>query len=79
MPDEAKKPIPLGRLESVPVRDVMPHEAYDFTVWLAQPENLSLLGVAIGLTLEPTATEVGASRSSRRTWSAEPSTITPWS
>ncbi len=59
MPDDAKKVIALGRLEPVPVRSVMPHEAYDFTAWLADPENLHLLSTAIGLALEPTATEVG--------------------
>jgi hypothetical protein len=26
----------LGRLEPVPVRDVWPHEANDFTPWLAR-------------------------------------------
>lgn len=59
MPEDVKKVIALGRLELVPVRSVMPHEAYDFTAWLANPENLNLLGTAIGLALEPTATEVG--------------------
>ena len=33
--NDTKKVIALGRLEPVPVRSVMPHEAYDFTVWLA--------------------------------------------
>jgi ADP-ribosylglycohydrolase len=59
MPDDTKKVIALGCLEPVSVRSVMPHEAYDFTVWLADPENLNLLGTAIGLILEPKATEVG--------------------
>jgi len=58
MPDKVKKTPAIGRLVPVPVREVMPHEAYDFTSWLAQPENLDLLGEVIGLKLEPEATEV---------------------
>jgi hypothetical protein len=58
MPDEGKSAQVVGRLEPVPVRDVMPNEARDFTNWLAKPDNLELLSTAIGLTLEPLATEV---------------------
>ncbi|MBV8443934.1 MAG: DUF4268 domain-containing protein [Hyphomicrobiales bacterium] len=39
----------LGRLEPVPLRDVWPHEANDFTPWLAQPENLGLLAKTLNL------------------------------
>ena len=39
----------LGRLEPVPVRDVWPHEANDFTPWLAQPENSALLAKMLNL------------------------------
>ena len=39
----------LGRLESVPLRDVWPHEAHDFTPWLARPENLALLAETLDL------------------------------
>jgi hypothetical protein len=41
----------LGRLASVPLRDIWAHEANDFTPWLADGENLSLL--ADRLNLEP--------------------------
>jgi hypothetical protein len=40
----------LGRLESVDLRKVWPHEALDFTNWLAVPENLSFLGSELGIT-----------------------------
>jgi len=43
---------PLGRLERVDVRKVWQGEASDFTPWLAQAENITLLGEAIALDLE---------------------------
>lgn len=42
----------LGRLERVELRDAWVGEATDFTPWLAQPENIALLGEAIGIELE---------------------------
>lgn len=36
----------ISRLESVPLRDLWPAEARDFTTWLA--ENLDFLGEARG-------------------------------
>jgi hypothetical protein len=42
-------PLQLGRLESVALRDAWPHEAVDFTPWLASPENLTLLAESLGL------------------------------
>jgi hypothetical protein len=47
----AMKPA-LGRLEQVEVRDYWTHEASEFTPWLAQPDNIALLGKTIGLDLE---------------------------
>ncbi len=48
----------LGRLERVTnVRDYWAGEAQDFTPWLAMPENITLLGEAIGLELEVEAQE----------------------
>ena len=49
--------IALGRLESVEPRDVWSSESEDFTPWLAQAENLKLLGETIGLDLELEAQE----------------------
>jgi hypothetical protein len=42
----------LGRLKSVPLRSVWQNEAFDFTPWLAIPENLELLGETLGLAIE---------------------------
>ena len=39
----------IGRLESVPLRQLWPYEAYDFTTWLA--ENLDLLGEPLDMEL----------------------------
>ena len=40
----------LGRIEQVSIREVWPHEEYNFTPWLA--DNLYLLGDALGMKLE---------------------------
>lgn len=42
----------LGSLSRVGLREVWTHEAADFTPWLASPENLAVMGDAIGLDLE---------------------------
>ena len=48
----------LGRLEKITdLRDVWKTEAQDFTPWLANDENLALLGDTIGLDLECEAVE----------------------
>jgi hypothetical protein len=49
--------IQLGKLERVNVRDVWKGEAQDFTPWLCQPENMSILSDAVGLDLEVQKTE----------------------
>ena len=41
--------VALGRLVSVPLREVWAHESNDFTPWLADTENLSLLADTLNL------------------------------
>ena len=42
----------LGKMVRITdIRLVWPHEAYDFTKWFAQEENLTLLGDAIDIEL----------------------------
>jgi hypothetical protein len=48
---------PLGRLESVDLRDYWLREDTDFTPWMAEPENLKLLGKTLGMNLEFKETE----------------------
>ncbi len=40
---------PLGRISEVPIEQIWPHEAHNFTIWLAKPEGLELLGNALEL------------------------------
>ncbi len=42
----------LGKLEKLDLRDYWKKEDKDFTPWLAQPDNIELLGEAIGIELE---------------------------
>jgi hypothetical protein len=41
--------VTLGRLLSVPLREVWQHEANDFTPWLAKPENIALLAETLSV------------------------------
>jgi hypothetical protein len=50
---------PIGRLERVELREAWMGEASHFTPWLANEDNISLLGDAIGLELEVEAQEAG--------------------
>ena len=57
LPEEGSAMAQLGRLRKVELRSVWQSEASHFTPWLAQEENLQLLGEAIGLELELEAQE----------------------
>ncbi len=49
--NELGRPMPeLGKIDQVEVRGIWPHEAHDFTPWLAN--HLDLLGDALGMELE---------------------------
>ncbi len=48
----------LGRLEEVNIRELWPHEQYDFSNWLAKEENIELLNETVGLTLTDIDKEV---------------------
>lgn len=47
----------LGRLQKIDVRNIWRTEAQDFTPWLAQPQNLTLLAEALNMELEIEAQE----------------------
>lgn len=47
----------LGKLKKVELREAWKHEANNFTQWLAQEENLALLGDGIGIDLNLIQTE----------------------
>jgi len=49
--------VELGRLQPVDLRQAWPDEAKNFTPWLAEEENLALLGSILGLQLELEAVE----------------------
>lgn len=50
---------PLGRLEQVELRGYWANEALEFTPWLAEPDNLALLGEALNLELDLQRIEAG--------------------
>ncbi|HLM03299.1 MAG TPA: DUF4268 domain-containing protein [Pyrinomonadaceae bacterium] len=52
----------LGKLEKVDLRNVWKHEALDFTNWLAEPENLSLLSEEIDINISLIQTEASVGK-----------------
>lgn len=52
----------LAKLEKVDLRNVWKHEALDFTNWLAEPENLSLLSEEIGVDISLIQTEASVGK-----------------
>ncbi len=48
----------LGKLEEIrDLRSVWPHEALDFTPWLAEDEHMAILGAALGMEIAADETE----------------------
>jgi hypothetical protein len=47
----------LGRLQQVDIREIWKNESWDFTPWLAEPDNIRLLGDTIGVELEVESVE----------------------
>jgi len=52
----------LGTLKRLDVREYWKHEALDFTKWLSEPENISLLSDEVGIGIEVTQTEASVGR-----------------
>jgi len=52
----------LSKLKKVDLRDVWGHEALDFTHWLSQDENLSLLSDEIGISIKLLQTEASVGK-----------------
>ena len=52
----------LSRLKKVDLRNIWNHEAYDFTTWLAEEENIELLSDEIGIEIIPLETEASVGR-----------------
>lgn len=47
----------IGKLKEVDVRELWRHEQYDFSNWLAKPENLEYMNEILGLTLTEVSKE----------------------
>ena len=52
----------LARITNVDLREVWAHEAYDFTKWLAEDENISLLGEVLQIEFENVRAEGAAGK-----------------
>ena len=52
----------LAKLKKIELRDVWPHEALDFTKWLALEENLDALSDEIGINIKLIRTEASVGR-----------------
>jgi len=48
----------IGKIESVPLREIWKHEAYDFTSWLQ--DNIDVLNDVLGLSLSNPESEQSA-------------------
>ncbi len=64
----------LARLERVPLRVAWPNEASNFTPWLAEKENLDLLGEKLGIPLQVETVEKAVGAFSADILAREPDT-----
>lgn len=64
----------LDTIQKVPLREVWPHEAHDFTKWLAEEQNLATLGMAVGIELELIETESSVGSFNVDIYAQEPGT-----
>ena len=47
----------IGRLISIPVRELWKHEQYNFSTWLKEEDNISILGDELGISFTEIETE----------------------
>ena len=52
----------LGNLKKTDLREIWPHEARDFTNWVSQPENISILSEELGININVLQTEAEVGR-----------------
>src|SRR5512135_1175583 len=52
----------LGTLKRIDLREYWKHESLDFTKWLSEPDNISLLSDEVGIGIEVTQTEASVGR-----------------
>lgn len=52
----------LGTLKRIDLREYWKHEAFDFTKWLSEPENIVLLSDEVGIGIEVTQMEASVGR-----------------
>ncbi len=64
----------LGKLEKIDLRDIWKHEANDFTKWLSEPENISLLSDEIGIDIQIISTEASVGNFSADILAEDPNT-----
>lgn len=64
----------LGKLKKIDLRQAWKHEANDFTKWLAEEENLAILGDEIGFDLKLIQVEAAVGNFSADILATEPST-----
>ena len=64
----------LSKIKRVDLRTIWPHEACDFTPWLAQSENLNALGNALDMEIELIETESSVGSFNADIYAEEPGT-----